>query len=60
MDTERMFIYRTGYTKWYTLQTCLSNTQSFHKFENEEENRVIEKNMPILYRRILKLQKDGL
>ena len=42
MDTERICIYRLGYMKWYTLQMCLSNTQSFHKFENEEENRVIE------------------
>ena len=26
-----MFIYRRGYTKWYTFQTCLSNTQSSNK-----------------------------
>ena len=38
LDIEIMFIYRPGYTKWYTLKTCLSNTQSPHKFEHEEEN----------------------
>ena len=42
MYIERMFIYRPGYTKWYTLQTYLSNTQSSHKFVHEEETRVIE------------------
>ena len=37
-----MFIYRPEYTKWYTLQTCLSNTQSSYNSSTKKPTRVIK------------------
>ena len=37
-----MFTYTPGYTKRYTLQTCLSKSQTSHKLSTNKNTRVIE------------------